>query len=161
MNTIIIIAATLLIILVILLFVYRQKNNKLLAELKAEKEKYIELNTEAKLLRTILIKYSFMIKQHLSPLKRDTMPFKIIKEIDMPLVDLVSIRFKKVKDTVLVYINGAMIPYPGTIKFNYPDIFTPTNFNVIDDTITVLHKKQYENVDIKDALYKISQTLNN
>lgn len=161
MMSFIIIATILLITLVILLFMYRKLNNDLLAELKTGKEKHEALKEEAVLLGLILGRVSILIRNNLAPLPKHKMPFTIKGINDTYYSELTSLRFKKVENEVLVFINGAMVPYIGEIKLNHANFFTNTNLNDIDDIINILNKKKYGGNNILKDLKQINQNLNN
>lgn len=160
MISIIIIAAILLIILVILLFICKTENTRLLTELQIIKEKHKMLDQETVLLGLILAKLSFMVKINLMPLTKDTMPVKVMELDGSVMSDVTAIRFKKVNDNVLIFVNGAMVPYTGEIKLNHPNSFTNTNFKDINIIIETLHKKQHAGINILANLKQIHQNLN-
>lgn len=160
MIPVIIIAAILLLILLNLLFNYKNKIRYLRNQVSIQKEKHEALKEETILLGLILTRLSVTVKNSIEPLKRNSLPFTVEDTTDIGLDDLTSIRLKKVKEEVLVYLNGAMIPYKGKIKINILNGFNSNNVKDLDSIIETMHKKKFTGINIVENLKEINKNLN-
>jgi hypothetical protein len=159
MNISIIIAVILLILLTYKWYRNSKDINLLRTKLNIEIQKYELAKEENTLLALILMNLSSMVRRNLSTLDLNKLPFTLVDVTDD--TKLTSIRFKEINDVVLVYINGAMLPYTGKIKYNLTNTFTPEVHQVLIEIINILHYKKTTGNSIITYLTTINNKLNN
>lgn len=131
------------IILVILLGKSYQTNKELVKNNDCRKENYKLLQEESYIIKSILLKVNKICMDSTKPIDRKTIPILALQSVyythkengNIEGLDLTSIRFKNTQDGVLVYLNGAMVPFIGDI------ICSPI---------------ELQNIDKIEALYRLS-----
>lgn len=113
-------------VLIILLGKSYQTNKELVKENDCRKENYKLIKEENLLLKNIVKILNNRCLDIITPLDKKSLPFLVtdIKGIvtaedgDIQNLDYTSIRFKQTQDGVLIYLNGAMIPFDGDISLS-------------------------------------------
>jgi hypothetical protein len=161
MTILIILLAVIIIVLAAIATKYYLENQNFRQYIESTAITHKELSENRLHLFLLTKKLGGIIIANYEALKKDKLPFKALNEITGEALELTAIRFKKTEKEVLIYINGAMVPFIGDIKLNHEDWITPSQLLNIVRLTSTLRASANTGINNTKQLKEINNLLEN